>query len=60
MRDFTAKTRNALARKGIVVVGVQAAPAFDGDTTFSGRTYRLDDNGCCRMRSHAEVLELAQ
>lgn len=60
MRDFSSKTRNALARKGIVVLGAQAAPAFEGDTSFSGRTYRLDDNGCCRMRSHAEVMEMAQ
>lgn len=60
MRDFNASTRKALARKGITVIGMQAAPAYDGDTSFSGRVYRLDDNGCCRMRSHAEVLELAQ
>jgi hypothetical protein len=59
MRDFSPTTLKALARKGIRVIGMQAAPAYAGDETFSGRAYRLDDNGCCRIRSHAEVMALA-
>lgn len=58
--DFSASTRRALARKGIAVVGSQAAPAFDGDKVFSGRVYRLDHNGTHKLRTHAEVMELAQ
>lgn len=60
MRDFSSLTRKALAARGIFVTGAQAAPAYEGDTTFSGKVYRLDDNGCSKMRTHAQVLELAQ
>ena len=60
MRDFSSSTLKALAARGVKVVGAQAAPAYDGDATFSGRVYRLDDNGCGKIRSHSEVLELAQ
>lgn len=60
MKDFSRKTIAALARKGISVIGAQAAPAFEGDETFSGKNYRLDQNGCGIVRSHAQVLELAQ
>ena len=58
--DFSASTRRALARKGIAIIGAQAAPAFDGDSTFSGRVYRLTDNGAHKLRTHAEVMGLAQ
>lgn len=60
MRDFSRKTVNALARKGIKIIGTQAAPAYEGDTVFAGRNYRLDDNGTGKVRSRAEVEELAQ
>lgn len=59
MRDFDRKVIAALRRKGIKVIGTVAIPAFEGDTTFSGRAYRLDDNGTHKIRSHSEVLELA-
>lgn len=60
MRDFNSSTLKALAAREVRVVGSQAAPAYDGDETFSGKVYRLDDNGCGKIRSHAEVLELVQ
>lgn len=60
MRDFSRKTLSALARKGIAVIGTQAGPAFDGDTVYSGRFYKLDNNGCGMIRSHSQVLELVQ
>lgn len=59
MRDFSRTTLKALASRGIIVIGTQAAPAFDGDQYFSGRVYRLDDNGCHKIRSHSEVMEMA-
>lgn len=59
MKDFDRKVIAALRRKGIKVIGTVAIPAFEGDTTFSGRAYRLDDNGTHKVRSHAEVLALA-
>ena len=60
MRDFSSPTLKRLAKRGVRVIGSQAAPAFEGDQTFSGKTYRLDDNGCCKVRSHSEVLEMAR
>jgi hypothetical protein len=60
MRDFSRKTLAALARKGIRVLGAQAAPAFAGDETFSGRVYQIAKDGCSMMRSHAQVMEMAQ
>ena len=60
MRDFSSTTRKALADRGIYVVGAQAAPAYEGDTSFSGKVYALDVDGCRMMRSHSEVLELAK
>ena len=61
MRDFSAKTIAALARKGIRIVGTCVIPA-KGDLPFASgeRGYRLDDNGCGRIRSFAEVLECAK
>lgn len=60
MRDFSSLTLRLLQKRGIRVVGTQAAPGLDGDKTFSGRVYRLDDNGCHCIRTHKEVMELAQ
>ena len=59
MRDFSRTTIAALAKKGIRVIGTQAAPAFDGDTAYSGRMYRIDDNGCGKIRSHSEIMGMA-
>lgn len=60
MRDFSALTLKSLAKKGIRVIGAQAAPAYDGDSFLTGKAYRLDDNGCGKIRTHAQVLEMAQ
>lgn len=59
-RDFSRKTLAALAKNGIAVIGSQAAPAHDGDTTFSGRVYQVSVDGCAMMRSHSQVMEMAQ
>ena len=60
MRDFSSLTIKALAKQGIRVIGTQAAPAYEGDQFMTGKVYRLDDNGCGKIRSHAQVLEMAQ
>ena len=60
MRDFSPLTIKALAALSIFVVGTQAAPAYDGDVYLTGRVYKLDNDGCGMIRSHAEVLELAR
>jgi hypothetical protein len=60
MNDFSKKTLAALARKGIRLVGLTVIPG-QGDMPFANgsRGYKLDDNGCLRIRSFAEVMELA-
>lgn len=60
MRDFSSLTLNTLAALNIRVVGTQAAPAYVGDVYLTGRVYKLDNDGCGMIRSHSEVLELAQ
>lgn len=59
-RDFSRKTLAALAARNITVIGAQAAPAFDGDTSFSGRVYQISEDGCAKMRTHSQVMEMAQ
>lgn len=60
MRDFTTKTRNALARKGIAIIGLTVIPdASDLPFASGARGYRVNDNGCGRILSFAQVLELA-
>lgn len=59
MNDFSRKTLNALARKGIRLVGLQAIPDEKGSFLNSSTGYCLDDNGTHRIRSFREVLALA-
>lgn len=54
MKDFSVKTRSALARKGIFVV--KAIFSLDLGETI----YGLDDNGTFRIRRFEEVIALAQ
>jgi hypothetical protein len=56
--DFSPAIRKALAKRNIRVIGSQAAPAYEGDTSFSGRTYQIVHDDCSMMRSHAQVMEL--
>lgn len=60
MRDFSRTTLKTLASRGINVIGTQAVPSFDGDQYFTGRAYRLDDNGYHKVRSHSEVMDMAK
>lgn len=59
-KDFSARTRSLLSSKGISVVGTQAVPAWDGDTCFSGVAYMLSYNGQGFLRTHSQVVCLAQ
>lgn len=61
MRDFNRSTLNGLARKGIAIMGLTVIPA-DGALPFANgsRGYRVNDNGCGRVWSHAEVLEASR
>lgn len=61
MRDFTARTRNALARKGIRILGTIVIAAVDSEFPFAcgDRGYRVDDNGCGRIWTFAQVMAAA-
>lgn len=58
-KDFSKKTINALTKKGVSIEGVQAIPAFDGDTFFSGVAYLLSANGAGFIRTHSQVVVMA-
>jgi hypothetical protein len=60
MKDFNRATLARLAAKGISVIGICAIPG-DGDMPWAtaSRGYKLNDNGCHRIRSFSEVLEMA-
>ena len=62
MLDFSAATRRALARKGIAIHGTCVIPTQDDPTPFANgeRGYKVADNGCGRIWTHAEVLEAAR
>lgn len=56
MHNFSAKTLRALARKGITIYGLQSSVADGhGDTC-----YKVNDNGCGRIWTFAQVLEAAK
>ena len=59
-RDFSRKTLNALAKRNITVIGSQAAPAYEGDWALSGRVYQVSVDGCAMMRTHSQVMGMAQ
>ena len=61
MRDFSKSTLAALAARGIRVVGLTVIPS-DGDLPFAtgSRGYRVDDNGCGRIWTFAQVKGAAQ
>lgn len=56
-RDFSARTRRALSKKGIAVVGSFTAPA--GSFASGSRVYHLDVRGERIVRTYSEVEALA-
>lgn len=61
MRDFSSKTLRNLARKGISIVGFAVIPNMSSDMPFANgeRGYSVNDNGCGRIWTFAEVLAAA-
>lgn len=62
MSDFSRKTIAALARKGIRLIGLAVIPNMASDMPFAtgDRGYCMDDNGCHRIWTFAQVLEAAR
>jgi hypothetical protein len=62
MRDFSAATLRLLARKGIRVLRPVAIPDMASAMPFANATrgYSVDDNGCGRIWTFAQVKEAAQ
>ena len=61
MRDFRPDTLRRLARRGITILRPTAIPANDADLPFACATrgYVVNDNGCGRVWTHAQVVEAA-
>jgi hypothetical protein len=62
MNDFSRKTLTALARKGITLVGLQAIPDVMSAMPWANasRGYVVNDNGCGRVWTFAQVQEAAR
>jgi len=62
MNDFSKKTLRALAQKGISLVGLTVIPNMSSDMPYAtgDRGYCLNDNGCHRIRTFREVMEMAR
>lgn len=58
-RAFSPKTIKQLNKKGISITGTQAAPAFEGDAYFSGVVYMLTYKDAAFLRTHSQVIILA-
>ncbi|MDB5910621.1 MAG: hypothetical protein JWP34_4735, partial [Massilia sp.] len=58
MNDFSRKTLNALAAKGIKLLGLQAIPDMSSSMPYANATrgYVMDDNGTGRVWTHAQVV----
>jgi hypothetical protein len=61
MADFSRSTLRALSRKGIRVIGLTVIPNMTSDLPFAtgDRGYKVDDNGCGRIWTFAQVMEAA-
>jgi protein-tyrosine-phosphatase len=58
-KDFSKKVIDKLRKKGIEVVGVQAAPLDEKDVYFSDKVYKLSVNGNGMIRTHSQVIVMA-
>lgn len=58
MNDFSRKTLAALAKKGIRLIGLTVIPNMASDMPWATgeRGYKVDDNGCGRVWSFADVM----
>jgi hypothetical protein len=62
MRDFSPTTLRALAAKAITVLGPVAIPDTSSPMPWANadRGYAVNDGGCHRILTHAQVLEAAR
>jgi hypothetical protein len=62
MNDFAKKTLNALAKKGITLVGLCTIPDMSSAMPFANgeRGYNINDNGTGRVWTFAQVLNAAK
>ena len=58
-RAFSPKTIKQLSKKGISIISTQAVPAFEGDIYFSGVAYMLSYKNTGFLRTHSQVIVLA-
>ena len=54
-RHFGAAAVAALAQRGIAITGLQAIPDAAGSFLNSDTGYKVNDNGCGRVLTYAEV-----
>ena len=59
-KHFSKSTVNALAKKGVTIIGATAIPAFLGDEYFSGTGYKLDAAGTHIIRDYFQVVTMAK
>jgi hypothetical protein len=61
MNDFSRTTLRKLARKGISLMSTQAIPDMSSSMPYANATrgYVMNDNGCCRVWSFAQVMAAA-
>ena len=59
MKDFNAKTRRILAKKGIHLIGITAIPDDKGSFANGRRGYRVNDNGTGRVWTYHKVIDAA-
>ena len=57
-RDFSVAPVKALAAKGVRIVSATLAPV-SGSFANAEPAYQLDDNGCGKVRTFADVLRMA-
>lgn len=56
---FSKKTIKRLAAKGIIIVGSQAVPMFEGDTFHCGTAWKLVADGSFFIRTATQVIDMA-
>lgn len=59
-KDFNPKIIRQLSAKGVSIVGTQAIPAFIGDKYLSGIAYKMVYRDTGFLRTHPEILSMAE
>ena len=56
---FGKRIVRALAKQGIVVIGLQSVPAFPGDNFFTETAYVVSNDECGEVWTYAQVIAAA-